>query len=289
MELGIGLPSTIPGVPGRRIGEWASAAERAGFSTLGTIDRVVYGNLETVPTLAAAAAVTERIGLTTGILIAPNRGSGALLAKQLASVDVIAGAGRLTVGMAVGGREDDYAATGADFGRRGRTFDAQLAEIRSVWDQEPQGRSGPVGPVPATPSGPPLLLGGTVEAAYRRMAQYGDGWISGGGGPDMFAQGAEQARRTWQDAGRPDEPRLLALAYYSLGDDAEGHARRYLGDYYAFLGPYAEQVAAGALTTPKAVAEALAAFADAGCDELIAFPCNPAVDQVELLAEAAEL
>jgi alkanesulfonate monooxygenase SsuD/methylene tetrahydromethanopterin reductase-like flavin-dependent oxidoreductase (luciferase family) len=76
MELGIGLPSTIPGVPGRRIGEWASAAERAGFSTLGTIDRVVCGNLETVPTLAAAAAVTERIGLTTAILIAPSAAAG---------------------------------------------------------------------------------------------------------------------------------------------------------------------------------------------------------------------
>src|ERR671922_1042338 len=127
MDIGIGLPSTIPGIPGRLILEWATAAEEAGFSTLGTIDRVVYANLETVPTMAAAAAVTERIGLTTAILIAPYRGNGALLAKQLATVDSISG-GRLSVGIAVGGREDDYEATGSPFKERGHVFDQQLAE-----------------------------------------------------------------------------------------------------------------------------------------------------------------
>jgi alkanesulfonate monooxygenase SsuD/methylene tetrahydromethanopterin reductase-like flavin-dependent oxidoreductase (luciferase family) len=91
MDIGIGLPATIPGVPARLVLEWATAAERAGFSTLGTIDRIVYPSLETVPTMAAAAAVTERIGLTTALLIAPYRGNGMLLAKQLSTVDSIAG------------------------------------------------------------------------------------------------------------------------------------------------------------------------------------------------------
>jgi alkanesulfonate monooxygenase SsuD/methylene tetrahydromethanopterin reductase-like flavin-dependent oxidoreductase (luciferase family) len=145
MDIGIGLPSTIPGIPGRLILDWATAAERAGFSTLGTIDRVVYGNFETIPTLAAAAAVTERIGLTSAILIAPYRGNGALLAKQLASVDGIS-AGRLSVGIAVGGRTDDYEATGSPFQERGRVFDRQLAELRAVWAAEPRGHAGPIGP-----------------------------------------------------------------------------------------------------------------------------------------------
>ena len=138
MDIGIGLTSTIPGVPGRRVLEWARAAEKAGFSSLGTLDRLVYGNLEAVPTLAAAAAVTERIGLTTAVLIAPYRGNGALLAKQLATVDSIA-EGRLRVGIAVGGRADDYEATGSSFEDRGRAFDRQLAEMRAVWTQEPRG------------------------------------------------------------------------------------------------------------------------------------------------------
>jgi alkanesulfonate monooxygenase SsuD/methylene tetrahydromethanopterin reductase-like flavin-dependent oxidoreductase (luciferase family) len=288
MDIGIGLPSTIPGIPGPRIAEWAVAAERAGFSTLGTIDRVVYANLDSVPTLAAAAAVTGRIGLTTSILIAPYRGNGALLSKQLLTVDALAD-GRLTVGIAVGGRPDDYESTGIPFGDRGRIFDHQLAEMRAIWAGEPRGYAGPIGPAPVQPGGPPLLLGGTADATFRRMAEYGAGWIAGGGGPEMFASGAARARQAWADAGREDAPRLVALAYASLGDDADGPAQRYLGSYYGFLGDVAQQIVASALTTPAAVADAIDAFADTGCDELILFPCNPEVNQVELIAEAAKL
>jgi alkanesulfonate monooxygenase SsuD/methylene tetrahydromethanopterin reductase-like flavin-dependent oxidoreductase (luciferase family) len=288
MDIGIGLPSTIPGVPGRRILEWARAAEQAGFSTLGTLDRIVYGNLETVPTLAAAAAVTEQIGLTTAVLIAPYRGNGALLAKQLATVDSIAG-GRLRVGIAVGGRADDYEATGSSFQDRGRNFDRQLAEMRAVWAQEPRGYAGPIGPAPVQPGGPPLLIGGNVAATARRIVEFGAGWILGAGGPDAFAAGADRARRAWHEAGREGEPRLVAIAYASLGDDAEGHAQRYLGDYYAFVGDFVSQIAAGALTSRQNVADAIAGFEDAGCDELILFPCNPDVTQVSLIAEAAGL
>ena len=67
MEIGIGLPSTVPGVEGHQVIEWARRAESAGFSTLGTIDRIVYPNYEPLVTLGAAAAVTERIRLTTAI------------------------------------------------------------------------------------------------------------------------------------------------------------------------------------------------------------------------------
>jgi alkanesulfonate monooxygenase SsuD/methylene tetrahydromethanopterin reductase-like flavin-dependent oxidoreductase (luciferase family) len=288
MDIGIGLPSTIPGIPGRLIPQWATAAEQAGFSSLGTLDRVVYGNLETVPTLAAAAAVTERIGLTTAVLIGPYRGNGALLAKQLATVDSIAG-GRLSVGIAVGGREDDYQATGTSFQERGRNFDRQLAELRAVWAQEPRGHAGPIGPAPVHPGGPPLLIGGNAAAAFRRVAEHGAGWIMGGGGPEAFAAGSDQARQAWADAGREGTPRLVAIAYVSLGDDAEGHAQRYLGDYYSFLGDFAGRIAAGALTSQQKVAGAVADFTDLGCDELILFPCNPDIAQVSLAAAAAGL
>ncbi|MFL6072321.1 MAG: LLM class flavin-dependent oxidoreductase [Mycobacteriales bacterium] len=288
MDVGIGLPSTIPAIQGRLIPEWAVAAERAGFSTLGTIDRVVYPNFETIPTLAAAAAVTERIGLTTSILIAPYRGNGALLAKQLASVQLLSN-GRLTVGIAVGGREDDYESTGTPFAERGRIFDRQLAEMRAIWAGEPRGFAGPIGPTLGPDGAPPLLFGGTAGVTFRRMAEYGAGWIAGGGGPDAFAGGAEQARRAWRDAGRDGEPRLAALAYASLGDDASDHARSYLGHYYGFLGDFAEQIIAGALTTREAVAGAVRTFGDAGCDELILFPCNPDLGQVDQIAEAAGL
>lgn len=286
MKIGIGLPSTISGIPGRLVLDWARAAEQAGFSTLGTLDRLVYGNLETVPTLAAAAAVTERIGLTTAVMIGPYRGNGALLAKQLATVDAIAG-GRLTVGIAVGGRADDFEATASPFARRGKALDGQLAELRAVWAGEPRGFAGPIGPAPVQAGGPPLLIGGNAPAAFRRMTEFGAGWILGAGGPDAFAAGASQARKSWRDAGREGEPRLVAIGYVSLGADAEEHARRYLSDYYGFVGDFVDRIVGSALTTPQKVADAVAGFTAAGCDELILFPCNPDVGQVALVADAA--
>jgi alkanesulfonate monooxygenase SsuD/methylene tetrahydromethanopterin reductase-like flavin-dependent oxidoreductase (luciferase family) len=283
MDIGIGLPSTIPGIPGRLIVEWAVAAEQAGFSTLGTIDRVVYGNLEPLSTLAAAAVVTGRIGLTTSVLIGPYRGNGALLAKQLSTVDFLSG-GRLSVGIAVGVREDDYEATGSSFHERGQAFDRQLAELRAVWSGQPRGHAGPIGPA-TRPGGPPLLIGGNAAATFRRMAAFGTGWIFGGGGPEAFAAGATQATSAWRNAGREGRPRLVVNAYAGLGDDAPDHARRYLSDYYSFASGYLDQIVAGALTSRQAIADAVASYAAAGCDELILFPCNPDLAQVALIAD----
>jgi alkanesulfonate monooxygenase SsuD/methylene tetrahydromethanopterin reductase-like flavin-dependent oxidoreductase (luciferase family) len=284
MDIGIGLPATIPGAEARQVLGWARTAEGRGFTSLAVIDRLVYGNLEPLVALAAAAGVTERVRLVTSILLAPCRGSAAVLAKQAASVEHLSG-GRLVLGLGVGGREDDYQAAGAPFAGRGRRFEAMLDELRRIWAGEPRGFAGAIGPTPA-PGRPSVLIGGQSDQAFARAAAYGDGWIAGGGGPERFGQAAARARAAWSRQGRDGAPRLLALGYFSLGPDARQHAERYLGDYYAFTGPFAERIAAGALTEPAAVRDAVERFQQAGCDELLLFPCSPDPAQVELLADA---
>src|SRR4051794_41899580 len=104
MDVGIGLPSTIEGTTREQLLEWARRAEARGFSSLGTIDRIVYGNYEPLIALAAAAAVTERIRLATTILIVPNPGNAALLAKQASAGEALSG-GRRGLGISARGAE----------------------------------------------------------------------------------------------------------------------------------------------------------------------------------------
>jgi alkanesulfonate monooxygenase SsuD/methylene tetrahydromethanopterin reductase-like flavin-dependent oxidoreductase (luciferase family) len=181
MDVGIGLPNSVRGVDRAGIVEWARRAEAAGFSSLGTIDRVVYDNYESLIALAAAAAVTERIRLVTDILIAPLRSNTALLAKQAATIDSLSG-GRLVLGLAPGGRADDYEVSGVDFHSRGRAFDRQLGELARFWEGE-----GGVGPAAAN-GRPQLLIGGTSGAVRRRV----DG---GRQRPGRLRRGAGEAAR----------------------------------------------------------------------------------------------
>ena len=131
MDIGIGLPITLPDVQGSLLLEWARRADAGPFSSLGVLDRLVYHNYDALISLAAAAAVTQRVRLMTTILIAPLHNAG-ILAKQVASLDALSG-GRLSLGLAVGAREDDYRAAPTPFNRRGKVFDEQLALMKRVW------------------------------------------------------------------------------------------------------------------------------------------------------------
>ena len=82
MDVGIGLPNAVAETTGDQLTDWAKAAEDAGFSSLGTIDRIAYGNFDPMSALAAAATVTERIRLATTVMLAPLRANAAMIAKQ---------------------------------------------------------------------------------------------------------------------------------------------------------------------------------------------------------------
>ncbi len=281
MDVAIGLPNAVPGTTGGQLVEWARRADARGFSSLGTIDRIVYDNYEPLTALAAAAAVTERIGLCTSVLLGPLRPNVAELAKQALSLNALSG-GRFTLGIGLGAREDDYGASGVDLRGRGRRLDEMLERIKEVWAGEDIG--------PAAGATPGLLVGGGVEASFARAARFGDGWIAGGSPPEQFGEMVGKVHEAWNAAGRADQPRTLGLTYFSLGEDAEQNASAYLGDYYGWLGDeVAAMIAAGAAKDAETVRQYIAGFDAAGCGELILFPSSSDPDQVDLLADAVGL
>ncbi|HET8641581.1 MAG TPA: LLM class flavin-dependent oxidoreductase, partial [Pseudonocardiaceae bacterium] len=217
MEIGIGMPTPVPGAQEPALVDWARRAEARGFIGLATIDRIVYPSHDSLTTLAVAAGSTSRIRLLTNILLAPVY-PPVLLAKAAASLDQLSG-GRLTLGLAAGSRPDDFAAAGRDVHSRGREFDAGLELMHRAWRGEPVTDGGPpVCPTPSNGERVPILVGGTSDRAFQRMVAWGDGFTVGGAGPDAAGQVFERARAEWKEAGRSGEPRLAALTYFSLGD-----------------------------------------------------------------------
>lgn len=288
MELGIGLPNAVAGTTRRQLIDWARAAEDAGFNTLGTIDRIVFDNYEPIVALTAAAAVTERIRLATDVMLGPLRQNPALVAKQVLSLDAVAGGGRAVLGIGLGGREDDYEVSGIDFSKRGDWLESALPRIRAIWDGEGDLES-KVGPRPLG-DGPTLLVGGYVDAALERAARHAHGWTQGGATPDAFKESLDQLTEYWQREDREGKPYNIALAYFSLGPDAEKNAERSLGDYYAWLGEEtAGQIVGSAAKDADTVKQYISGFEAVGCDELVLFPSSSDPEQVSLLAEAAGL
>ena len=282
MDISIGLPNTLAH-PGPLMIEWSRRAEERGFTSLGTIDRIVYPNYDTMTSLAVAAGATSRIGLFSGVLLAPLY-PPVWLAKAAASLDAMSG-GRLTLGLGVGGRADDFEAMGRSMSERGRAMDEALDIMRRAWSGERiAGGDFPVCPAPASADGVKVMIGGTSEAAVRRTIQYGRGWIAGGGPPETAAPMIEKVRRAWHEAGREGEPRFAALAYFGLGDEAVSRAS--LRSYYGFLGDWVDAVVESALRTPQSLRDAVKAFEEAGVHELIFDPTVPDLNEVDRLADA---
>lgn len=284
MEIGIGLPATIPGVKGQLVLDWARRADAGPFSSLGVLDRIVFPNYEPLTTLAAAAAVTQRVRLMTTVLLTTLRNAG-VLAKEAATIDVLSN-GRLTLGLGIGAREDDFRAAPAPFRNRGKHFEEELALMKRIWSGEAVDDGvGSVGPPPVQQGGPELLIGGYTPAAVQRVGRWGDGFIAGGAGPEVALRLYRIAEETWKATGRTGKPRFVTCMYFGLGPDAAERAGVYIRAYYGFMGQAAEQRARAIPSTTDEVKQAIESFIDIGADELILWPCIPDLEQVDLAAE----
>ncbi|HEY4453023.1 MAG TPA: LLM class flavin-dependent oxidoreductase [Pseudonocardiaceae bacterium] len=279
MQFGIGLPNQVRNVNPTVIPDWAARSERAGFKTLGTVGRFAYPGVVDTVALAAAAAVTSSIELISNVLLAPTW-PGPLLAKELAGIDGISG-GRLTIGLGLGGRADDFPLDGYPMKGLGKRIDADLETYREIWSGQPVG-GGPNAAVPEGTRQVPMLFGGSAKASFARMAKWGVGYIGGSLPASMVAEPFDAARAAWTEAGREGKPRLVAIAYYAVGHEDRSN----IYDYYSFLGhDIATMVANNGAVGPDAIAETIKSFEELGADDMLFNPMSDDLDEIERLAE----
>lgn len=284
VNVGIGLPAAIPGVDGTTIGTWAREADDGPFTSLGVIDRVAYPNLEPLISLAAAAGATQRIRLVSTIVVGPLRQT-VFLAKQAAALSVIS-EGRFTLGLGVGGREEDFRALSVPFQRRGELFEDQLATLSAIWRGEKLADDvGPIGP--AMPVGsPPVLIAANSAPAARRTARWGVGYISGSrADPARATELYDVVLESWRAAGKAGAPEFVAGSYFALGRRADEEMEAYIRHYYGQHQAISEDLVARIPTSRAAIMDTIAAYAERGADEVILWPCIGSIDQLRLLAD----
>jgi alkanesulfonate monooxygenase SsuD/methylene tetrahydromethanopterin reductase-like flavin-dependent oxidoreductase (luciferase family) len=287
MRLGIGLPTYLGNViEPRAVLDWARRAETAGFAAVAVHDRPHADTLDPLATLAAVAAVTERVRLATTVVLLPTRDE-ALLVKQAAVVDRLSN-GRLDLGVGVGGRANDFELFGRSFAGRGREYERQLARITELWAgavaSEEDGTQ--LGPAPIQRPRPPLWVGGYAPSSIDRAVRLGDGYIFGAAGVAGMAAKVPAIRAAAAAAGRTDFP-VAGLAYVLLSTDrAEiADAESLLTRYYQQLHkPFNDLVAVG---DERAMEATIAAYRDAGVDLLHLIPVSRSADQIERIAAVA--
>lgn len=287
MDVGLAFPQMTPDLDRDRVRAWCRAVDEGPFSSLSAGERIAFDNLDGFTLCTAAAALTDRVRIGFNVVVAPWH-APALLAKELASIDVLSG-GRVDVAVGVGGREQDYRSLGSPTGRRFARLDETVAELRRLWAGGVAVDDAGVGPTPVQPGGPPLLCSGTGPKSLARAARWADGLTGFTLGADPQEAGAtfRLADEAWTAAGRTERPRHVTGSFVVLGpgaqDTLQHFARRYLDVFGTDIAAWlTDQMP---LHTDDALLGFLAGLDAQGCDEVVLVPGDSDPDQVRRIAE----
>jgi alkanesulfonate monooxygenase SsuD/methylene tetrahydromethanopterin reductase-like flavin-dependent oxidoreductase (luciferase family) len=288
MKVGITLPGMIPGTSLDTVLDWARRADAGPFSSVAIGERLLWPGHDLTVTLAAAATVTQRVRIVSTVVVLPLH-SAVVIAKKAASLDVLSH-GRLTLGIGIGGRDDDFRAVGAAYEKRHTRMEEQVATMRRIWHGEPPAVGlSHVGPRPVQPNGPEIIVGSVFPGAVRRVARWADGLSAWSFQPNVPALGETYRimRDAWSATNRRGAPRFVAGFWYALGDDAGERMQSFVQKYLAYFGEDTAIRTAKSVrtTTPQKIKDTLSALADIGTDEVIPVPVSASLDQLDRLAE----
>lgn len=250
---------------------------------------------EVMTTLAAIAARTERLKFGPSVLVLPYR-TPVVAAKEMATIDYLSG-GRLLPAVGVGVElPKEFEASGVPFRERGRRTDEAIQILRRLWLEDEVTFHGEffhldritIFPKPVQKP-PPIWIGGKSEAAMRRAAKLGDGWIPSFITPEEFRAGVETVRRSAGEAGREvPADHFGALINYTLADSPE--AARKLADPFIPRNRVddATLAASTAFGPPEAVAQKLEEYVKGGGSKFVLRPLCPPAEMLDQLARLAQ-
>ena len=301
LSIGVTLPTLDPDqAAASRPGIIPHAVRRVedlGFESAWIADLVVGDGtpfLDAPLTLAAAAAVTDRIGLGFGVLVLPLR-PVAWTAAQVTTLQHLSG-GRLLLGVGSGGfpAAPFWSAVGADAAERGQRTDEALAVLPGLVAGETVRLRTEDPPLTLAPEvvPPPILIGGASRIAIRRAGRYGDGWFPSLVPPDRVRAGAVEVAAVSASHGRPT-PGITVGTHAVLGSDPSAQDARSALErsLVSVHGIRSEDVGSVLVTgEPRQAAEQMAAWAEAGAERIVvSLDGDDWTHRLELLAEAAAL
>jgi len=285
------MPVMEPDLDATVLRQWAQTIDEGPFSSLCWGERIAFGNPESLTLLGALAAWTDRVPLITTVVV-PQLHDPVLLAKSLATGDMLCG-GRLTVGIGVGGRHEDYLAVGVDPSTQTMREMARRVEImKRVWAGEKITESVvPVGPATVNEGGPRLLVGTIGPKTLRSAAPWADGLAGITLDLDVAKEDElfEVGRTAWAQAGKP-APHLATSFWFALGDrgDARIQIHRHLRHYMNWIpAEFVDAMApsTGFAGTEDELADVLGQFAAIGTSEIHLIPTSTDLDQLRRVAD----
>lgn len=287
------MPVMEPDLDATVLETWARAIDEGPFSSLCWGERIAFDNPDNLTLLGALAAWTKRVRLLTTVIV-PQLHDPVMLAKGLATGDLLSG-GRLTVGLGVGGRHEDYRAVSADPATQTmRGMAERVAVMKRVWAGEKTADSVlPVGPAPVQPGGPPLFVGSIGPKTIRSAAAWADGLAGTTLDLDVAKQNElfDVTRAAWAQAGKP-RPHLITSFWFAFGssegsrDQIHRHLRRYMNwipaEYVDAMAPMT-----GWAGSEDELLDVLRKFEQIGTDEVQLIPTSSDVDQLRRAADVA--
>lgn len=261
--------------------------EQMGYDSLWVSEHILfYGPiLEAVPQLGALAALTQRATLGTAIFLLPLR-HPTIVAKSFSTLDVISN-GRIVLGIGVGGEfPKEFEATGVPVNERGPRSNEAIRVMKRLWTEENVTHEGrffrfsgaTMAPKPVQPGGPPIVVAGRSDAAVKRAATLGDGYMPYLFTPDRYRSAADTIRQQREAAGRSlDGFHWVLYQFTALADSHdEAHrravvrlSRQYNQDFEQLVDRYC------VLGTAEQCAERLTQFVQAGARHIILVPICP--------------